>query len=356
MTDISSEWFEQATLDRLCQIGFRFYRSGMVALSAVLAAARRDGYANFVVPVLTCERVLAAIVVTGGEYHIADCADGELNSSLTEIENAHRAALPADGGKVGLIVTCHWGHWPKDLAAIRAWAAAHDVLIVYDLANSALLLRDWDYRTPNTIISFGREKPLEIGFGGAALVGTGAGAATDFSAIACDDWSYKVAIDNLKKRHAAKSVERETAFGHFCAAQRGTGGALDPAVLRGGAAGHSLALGAAKRLRQQRQTDLFVEASVAGGWLPLRSVQPDMNYATRLIGEVDPGMRDRLVRELRQRGLWIGLESSDHLGRWDASGDYPNADAIGSRSLSFLTSQQPCQARLAAAILRWGLP
>jgi hypothetical protein len=131
---------------------------------------------------------------------------------------------------------------------------------------------------------------------------------------------------------------------------------LDVGVLRAIAGSIDPSRGAEKRNRRRRNTEIFLEASSAGGWLPLRSGQDTVEYSTRLIGRLDPGIRDEVVVALRGKGLWIGLESAQHLGDWDAGGGRnPNADMVARQSLSFLTSQNSRQAALCAAVLRYGM-
>lgn len=144
------------------------YHKGRAALAEAVRLAT-GGSGKVAVTALTCYSVPQAVWAAGCEVVYVDINEHDVQFGARELEKA----LKKDADITAVVVQNTLGI-PADIAAIEEVAAKHRVVIIEDLAHSAGATYA-DGRTVGTVgdltmLSFGRDKALDVVNGGALII------------------------------------------------------------------------------------------------------------------------------------------------------------------------------------------
>jgi len=138
---------------------------GTTALWAILKSLNMPG-AGVLIPVNICEVVVAAILKTCMKPIYYDVHPIKGNGELKNIKAAFKS-------NVGVLIIVHNYGTPMDIATILPWAQENKLFIIEDVCNSLGAVcgkKDVGIFADAAIYSFGYEKIIDLGVGGAALI------------------------------------------------------------------------------------------------------------------------------------------------------------------------------------------
>ena len=141
-------------------------RSGSMAIIAALNASGIKQNSKVVIPASCCPIVLFAIQLAGFEVVIADVSMTSLSMEVEHIDAVYREEVAA-------IIAVHgYGHY-CDIEAIVEYANNKNIIVIEDaclayggFSNGKAIGSFGDV----SVVSFGYDKPINLGYGGAVLV------------------------------------------------------------------------------------------------------------------------------------------------------------------------------------------
>ncbi len=145
------------------------YSKGRNALSQAVQLGNEDGVSKIAINGMTCSVVVEAITATGAEPIYLDVHQDTAHFTAIEFEEA----LKKHSNISAVVVQNTYGH-TIDIAPIEAAAHRHNVLVIEDLAHCVGQSYP-DGRETGTVgdivmLSFGRDKVLDVVNGGALIV------------------------------------------------------------------------------------------------------------------------------------------------------------------------------------------
>lgn len=146
------------------------YHKGRAALTEAVRLAT-GGKGAVAVSGLTCYSVIQAVEEAGCTPIYVDITKDDLHFGAAQLEAACKK------NKMSAVIVQHMLGMPADIKGIMAVAKKHDIVVIEDLAHAAGATypdgKELGTVSPYVVLSFGRDKALDVVNGGALIVRSG---------------------------------------------------------------------------------------------------------------------------------------------------------------------------------------